>query len=78
MVGFAHYVFDDIAFNLLTLKTKNKEKVITVKENTLYVINKDNELYTESEFDNFNNIKIDNRDKYEEIINNFIKFIMNK
>ena len=75
MKGYPHIVFDSLIYNFKKYK-ENKIKIITIKNYSLFVINKENEFYTSSEFPEFDNIKIDNHKIYEEIIYKFIKFIM--
>ena len=77
MTGFAHYTYDTIEFRMLKTKQLNRIKSIDVINYPLYIIRKDNTLYTESEFNEYNNIYIDSKKKYEDIIDNYIKFIMN-
>ena len=77
MTGFAHYTYDTIEFRMLKTKQLDRIKAIEVINYPLYIIRKDNTLYTESEFNEYNNIYIDSKKKYEDIIDNYIKFIMN-
>lgn len=77
MTGFAHYTYNTIEFEMIKTKKKDKIKAIDVINYPLYIIKENNELYTQSEFYEFDHIRIDSRDKYEDTIENYIKFIMN-
>ncbi len=77
MTGFARYVYDSIVFDLLVTKQVDKKKAINVNGYNLYIVRGNNILLTESEFYEFNHIEITDKKKYDDIIDNFIKFIMN-
>lgn len=76
MIGYPFYAFDTVVYSLT--KNYSKKKIITVKENSLYVINRDGVLYTESAVSEFNNKMVNDHRSYNNTINDFIKFIMNK
>ncbi len=78
MTSFARYVYDSIVFDLLVTKQVDKKKAINVNGYNLYIVRGNNILLTESEFYEFNHIEITDKKKYDDIIDNFIKFIMNK
>lgn len=77
MTGFAHYVYDTIEFRMLKTKQLDRIKAIEVINYPLYIIRENNALYTKSEFHKFDHIKIDNKKKYEDVIDDYIRFIMN-
>ncbi len=77
MTSFARYVYDTIVFDLLVTKQVDKKKAINVNGYNLYIVRGNNILLTESEFYEFNHIEITDKKKYDDIIDNFIKFIMN-
>ena len=78
MTSFARYVYDTIVFDLLVKKQVDKKKAINVNGYNLYIVRENGILFTESEFYEFNHIEITDKRKYDDIIDNFIKFIMNK
>lgn len=77
MTGFAHYTYDTIEFKMLKTTQYERMKVIDVINYPLYIIRKNNSLYTESSFDEFNNIEIDSKKTYENTIDDYIKFVIN-
>lgn len=76
MVGYPFYAFDTVVYSIS--KNNSKKKVITIKENDLYVINRNGVLYTETKVNEFNNKMVNDHRSYNDTINSFIKFIMNK
>ena len=77
MTGFAHYTYDTIEFRMLKTKQLDRIKAIEVINYPLYIIKENNILYTESEFYDFNHIEIDSKKKYEDTMDEYIRFIMN-
>ena len=77
MTGFAHYTYDTIEFRMLKTKQLDRIKAIEVINYPLYIIKENNILYTESEFYEFNHIEIDSKKKYEDNMDEYIRFIMN-
>ena len=77
MTGFAQYIYDTIIFKMIRTNQMDKIKAIDVMNYPLYIIKENNELYTQSEFYEFDHIKIDSRDKYMNTIDDYIRFIMN-
>jgi len=76
MTGYPFYAFDTIVYSLT--KNYSKKKVITVKDKSLYVINRDGVLYTETDVGEFANKMVNDHRSYNDTVNSFIKFIMNK
>lgn len=77
MTGFAHYAYDTIVFRMITIKKVDKMKIIDIMNHPLYIIRENNVLYTESELNDFNHIKIDSNNIYENTVDDFIRYIMN-
>ena len=77
MTSFAHYTYDTIEFRMLKLNQRDRIKAIEVINYPLYIIKESNKLYTESEFYEFDHIEIDSKKKYNDIMDNYIRFIMN-
>lgn len=77
MTGFAHYTYDTIEFRMIKTKQKDRIKAIEVINYPLYIIRENNTLYTQCEFYEFDHIKIDSKKKYEDTMDDYIRFIMN-
>lgn len=77
MTGFAHYTYDTIEFRMIKTKQLDRIKAIEVINYPLYIIRENNTLCTQCEFYEFDHIEIDSKKKYEDTIDDYIRFIMN-